>query len=83
MTTPPINYPQFRKYKNEKTYFKIFSGNEWEEIQLIGSQYKVQQYKVSIFPDRNFLHDLTFEYQNNWQKIEEEEYKEVLKKATN
>lgn len=74
-----ITYPQYRKYTNNKGYFKIISPDEWEEIQLIGSKATVNTYKVNILPDRNFVNDLTFDYQNNWLKIEEEEYERVKK----
>jgi len=72
-----ITYPQYRKYKNEKGYFKIISADEWEEIQIIGSKIIVTKFTVTIFPDRNFINDLTFEYKNNWVWIEEREYEKV------
>ena len=72
-----IVYPQYRKYLNNKGYFKIISPDEWEEIQLIGSKAIINTFKVNIFPDRNFINDLTFEYHNNWTKIEEAEYERV------
>jgi hypothetical protein len=71
---PAITYPQFRKYKNNKGYFKIISSEEWEEIQIVGSKITLSLFKVNIFPDRNFIYDLTFDYKNNWIEIEEEEY---------
>jgi len=72
-----LTYPQYRKYLNNKGYFKIISANEWEEIQLIGSKATLNSYTVNIFPDRNFINDLTFDYHNNWEKIEETEYHRV------
>ena len=62
-----IQYPQYRKYLNEKSFFKITSSTEWEEIQIIGSKYVLNQFKVNIMPDRNFLHDMTFDYKENWK----------------
>ncbi len=75
-----VTYPQYRKYKNEKGYFKIISEDEWEEIQIIGSKIVVNKFKVNIFPDRNFINDLTFDYKNNWTLIEEKEYEKVKKR---
>jgi hypothetical protein len=74
-----IAYPQYRKYKNEKGYFKIISADEWEEIQIIGSKIVVSSFKVNIFPDRIFINDLTFDYENNWALIKEAEYEKVKK----
>jgi len=72
-----ISYPQYRKYKNNKGYFKIISTEEWEEIQVIGSKIIINTFKVNIFPDRNFINDMTFDYENNWIKIEADEYEKI------
>jgi hypothetical protein len=76
-----VNYPQYRKYKNHKAYFKIISEKEWEEIQVLGSKFILHTFTVKILPDRNFIYDMTFDYENNWDKIEEEEYHEILRKV--
>ncbi len=75
-----INYPQYRKYPNERGYFKIISVDEWEEIQVIGSKYKLHHFKVNILPDRNFIYDLTYDYKNNWVAIGAEEYEMMRNK---
>lgn len=77
-----ITYPQFRKYQNDKAFFKILSDTAWEEIQVIGSKYTIKEYKVSILPDRNFLHDLTFDYKKYWVEIMEKEYERVKEKLS-
>jgi hypothetical protein len=73
----PILYPQYRKYLNEKAYFKIISTTEWEEIQVLGSKYILHQFIVKIMPDRNYIYDLTFDYKKNWAKIDEQEYERI------
>jgi hypothetical protein len=70
-------YPQYRKYPNNRSFFKIISEKEWEEIQLIGSRFILHTYEVKILPDRNFIYDMTFDYENNWEKISEEEYQRI------
>jgi len=75
------DYPQYRKYPNEKGYFKIISDKEWEEIQIIGSKYLLHRFTVNILPDRNFIYDMTFDYENRWVKISEEEYEAVRDKV--
>jgi hypothetical protein len=72
-----VVYPQYRKYPNNKAYFKISSSTEWEEIQIIGSTYILHHFTVRILPDRNYIYDMTFDYYKNWVKIEEEEYQEI------
>ena len=68
-----IHYPQYRKYLNNKGYFKIISATEWEEIQIVGNKYLLHQFSVKILPDRNFIYDMTFDYKKNWEAIEEDE----------
>lgn len=77
-----IKYPQYRKYKNNKSFFKITSDKEWEEIQIVGSKAILNQFTVKIMPDRNFIQDMTFDYKENWDVISEEEYF-AAKKNTN
>ncbi|HEX8516017.1 MAG TPA: hypothetical protein VF868_07440 [Bacteroidia bacterium] len=77
MTT---TYPQYRKYRNNQAYFKILSGTEWEEIRVMGTRYILHTFSVKIMPDRNYLHDMTFDYEQNWLKIEEAEYENLREK---
>ena len=75
------DFPQYRKYKNNKSYFKISSLTEWDEIQIIGSNYLLSKFEVKIMPDRNFIQDMLFDYTANWDVIEEEEYNEQLNRV--
>ena len=69
-----IKFPQYRKYKNNKNYFKIHSMESFEEIQIFGQQKIISHKEVKILPDRNFLADLLFAYENFAEEITEEEY---------
>ena len=80
MSTEKITYPQYRKYSNGKAYFKIISATQFEEIQLLGNKKTLHLFDVKILPDRNYIYDLTYNYQNNWMKCDSEEY-EKLKEA--
>lgn len=76
-----IEYPQFRKYPHGRTYFKIISASEWEEIHVMGNKCTIHTFKAAILPDRNYIYDLTFDYKNNWLKIDEVEYERIKEKA--
>ncbi len=78
-----ITYPQYRKYLNDRVFFKIISEKEWEEIQILGSSYLIHYFTVKILPDRNLIYDMTFDYKGNWMKIEEEEYELIKTKISN
>ncbi len=77
-----IQYPQYRKYLNNKSFFKIISDKEWEEIQVVGSKHVLKNFSVKIMPDRNFLQDMTFDYKENWEEIEEGEYETIKNRVT-
>ena len=75
-----MNYPQFRKYKNNLSYFKIISKNEFEEIKREGNTLHIYFFEAKILPDRNFIYDMTFDYKNYWEKIPAKEFEELKKK---
>ncbi len=53
-----MHFPQYRKYENEKVYFKIVQPELWTEIQYLGSQRIEKSFQVQTFNDRNFVQDL-------------------------
>ncbi|MFI5150247.1 MAG: hypothetical protein ACHQRM_10990 [Bacteroidia bacterium] len=75
-------YPQYRKYKNGKNFFKIVSAEVFEEIQVMGSRYTLQLFTSKILPDRNFIYDMTFDFRANWEEISEAEYVEIKEKVS-
>jgi hypothetical protein len=77
-----ISYPQYRKYRNGKNYFKVISVSELEEIQFVGSKCFVHRLEAKILPDRNFIHDLIFDFSENALEIPEKEYLDVLHKCS-
>lgn len=56
-----INFPVYRKYKNSKSYFKIISPKEFEEIQIIGSKKIVHLIKATQLPEMNQVYDLVYD----------------------
>ena len=70
-------YPQYRKYKNNKSYFKVISSEIFEEIQVLGSKKTIHIFEAKILPDRNYISDLTFNYQNHWIICKESEYESL------
>ena len=68
-----MSFPQYRKYKNYKSYFKILSDQEFYEIQLLGNKYSVYHIKVKILPDRNYLNDMLYNYKESWKLCNKKE----------
>ncbi|MCB0402412.1 MAG: hypothetical protein KDD41_10040 [Flavobacteriales bacterium] len=75
-----ISYPQYRKYKNNKSYFKILSPEGFEEILILPNKKEIHRFEAKILPDRNLIHDLTYAYESFADIITEEEY-EALKSS--
>lgn len=76
-----MHFPQYRKYTNEKTFFKIISTTRWEELQIVGSKVILSQFEVKILPDRNFLNDMLNNVENSWIVIDADEYEQYRKSA--
>jgi len=60
MAFEDINFPVYRKYRNGKSYFKILSRHEFEEIQLIGSKKIKNHIMASMLPEMNHIYDLVY-----------------------
>ena len=69
-----INFPLYRKYKNNKSYFKIINLQSFEEIQMIGEKKLIRQTEARLFPEKTFVMDLISNYSEMAVEISEEEY---------
>lgn len=74
ITQSELQYPVYRKYPHGKTFFKISSQSEFEELQIIGNHYSISTLTAKILPERNYIYDLTFDYEGHWEVIDEQEY---------
>ncbi len=73
-----IIFPVYRKYKNNKNFFKIISEIEFDEITFIGSKPYVTKHIAKILPDRNLIFDLLYDIGNTIELSTEEEYQSYL-----
>jgi hypothetical protein len=78
MKLEELEYPIYRKYKNNKSYFKIMDPRNFVEIQLIGSQRRVLTIKVKQYPEMVFIRDLIMNYSAMAENISEDEYERQL-----
>jgi hypothetical protein len=77
MDLKDINFPVYRKYKNNKSYFKIIQPKLFEEIQIIGSKKIIKEVEAKQFPEMLFISDLLSNYSQMADEISEEEYLRV------
>jgi hypothetical protein len=73
-------FPLYRKYKNNKNYFKVISENEFEELSIIGTKLIINSHQAKILPDRNFIFDLIENSDSLFLNSSEEEYNTILKR---
>jgi hypothetical protein len=73
-----MQFPQYRKYLNGQSYFKIISAEELIELKLTGRFYEIHTLHVKILPDRNLMHDLLYDYNSFGLEINEKEYEAQL-----
>ncbi len=74
-----LQFPKYRKYKNNKNFFKIINENEFDEISFIGSKAIVVKHIAKILPDRNFIYDLLNDVGNTSELSNQKEYESYLK----
>lgn len=72
-----IEYPQYRKYENGNAYFKVLSSSEFEEIRVLGAKKTFHSFTAKILPDRNYIYDLTFDYEKYWVICDQTEYENL------
>ena len=78
MKIEDIHFPVYRKYKNNKSYFKILHFKLFEEIQIIGTKKIVKQIEALQYPEVIFIKDLIFDYKLMADEISELEYLTIL-----
>ncbi len=71
-----IEFPLFRKYSNNKSYFKVLDRQRFEEITTLGSHYWVHHFEAKILPDRYLVLDIIARAGGRWEAISETEYDE-------
>lgn len=73
-----MNFPVYKKYPNNLSYFKVLSPDSLEEIKITGNYYSVINLHAKILPERNFITDMLKNENNNWVEISGSEYEAIL-----
>jgi len=71
-------FPIYRKYPNNKTYYKVHSHSLLTEIKIMGSTYFINSIEAKIMPDRNLIADIIANENNFLVAIEAGEYNDFL-----
>lgn len=69
-----MKFPQYRRYKNGMSYFKILNDSEFVEYKKEGNSIVRYALKATILPDRNLIADMLHNPEPYWDVIEESEF---------
>lgn len=73
-----FQFPVYRKYSNEKSYFKIISDHEFYQLELIGNGFTYEHLIARLFPDKLLIQDMKKKSGNYWMDISSEEFENKL-----
>lgn len=74
-----MRFPQFRKYKNNLSFFEIKSSEHFVEWKKQPVGWEKIEFVAKILPDRVFVSDMLEENSQYWDVITELEYVAFLK----
>jgi hypothetical protein len=69
-----MNFPQYRKYKNIETYFKIISEKEFVELSLFGNKFVKHSIEAKQYPEMLRIKDMLNCEEGTWEVLEEMVY---------
>ncbi len=75
-----MQFPQYRRYSDCNTYFKIINSNQFVEYKKVGDVFTVSEIDCKLFPEKMFVNDLLICEFENVQIIDELIYTRELKK---
>ena len=74
-----MKFPQYRKYKNNQSYFKIIANDHFIEWKKMTLEWEKIEIEAKILPDRVFITDMLAENSEYGDVISEAEFDSFLK----
>ena len=74
-----IKYPQYRRYKNGLSYFKILSPVLCEEVKVVGSKRFMYTIDAKQYPEKVFINELLLSYTAFADEVSESVYEAIKK----
>ena len=68
------SFPAYRKFPSGKSWFKIISPHEFEEIQVFGRYYTEYHLEAQIYPDHVRIADMLACKDGHWEAVSEADY---------
>jgi hypothetical protein len=73
-----MDFPQYRKYNNGSSFFKILSSKKFIEIQRIGNSSHQFEVEATQYPEMLRIEDMLTCKDGNWLVATEEEFENVM-----
>lgn len=74
-------FPIYRKYRHDRSFFKIVSRDSFVQLDIIGDAYLLHTFHAKIHPDRMLILDMIANEDNTWLEIDEAEFEDRLRYA--
>jgi hypothetical protein len=71
-------FPVYRKYANEKVFFKVISLDEFERIDIVGNGYSLHVFQANNYADKLFISDVIENEGGKWETSNEKEFEAKL-----
>ena len=77
------DYPVYRMYPNGRSFFKILSDKEFQQLEIIGSKYFLTVYSANNHFDSMYISDMLEMKGNHWLENTEREFEDTLERCKN
>jgi hypothetical protein len=74
-----MSFPQYRKYPDNRAFFKVISEIEFEEISFIGTKQIIQNIVATTYAEMLYISDMINNPENIYRIINKDEYNSVKK----
>jgi len=73
-----VKFPIFKKYANDKSFFKIQDGSTFLELKITGKTFTLHKIVAKILPERVMIHDMLSDTTGFWIPSTNEEFEKNL-----
>ena len=72
------NFPQYRKYRHHRTFFKITGPAHFLQLDIVGNRYDLHEVFALQYPEKQRIQDMLHGTDDHWEISSQEEYEEKL-----
>jgi hypothetical protein len=65
-----MEFPLYRKYANNKSFFEILSNDTFRELKITGQRFELIVIHAAILPERNYIQDLIHNEQGYYEETD-------------